>query len=177
MKRRLAAILGCSIALSAAMPAFADDVAGDWLFDTSKFADDCQISGRITFTQTSVKNTYNCVFESEQICGKLNFDLYIRVQQNCTAQRIGKRLPERFQPPGLRRHRLSEAGEPLLDLEPVRQLMGILKALPGFEPQMPLRRLPRLVGEPELRQMGVQLAKGLAERSMVRLVRDVLVAA
>jgi len=65
----------------------------------------------------------------------------------------------------------------LLDLEPVRQLMGILKALPGFEPQMLLRRLPRLVGEPELRQMGVQLAKGLAERSMVRLVRDVLVAA
>jgi hypothetical protein len=65
----------------------------------------------------------------------------------------------------------------MLDLEPVRQLMGILKALPGFEPQMLLRRLPRLVGEPELRQMGVQLAKGLAERSMVRLVRDVLVAA
>ena len=90
--RRLAAIVGCSIALSAAMPAFADDVAGDWLFDTSKFADDCQISGRITFTQTSVKNTYNCVFESEQICGKLNFDLYIRVQQNCTAQRIGKQV-------------------------------------------------------------------------------------
>ena len=92
--RRLAAIVGCSIALSAAMPAFADDVAGDWLFDTSKFADDCQISGRITFTQTSVKNTYNCVFESEQICGKLNFDLYIRVQQNCTAQRIGKGLSD-----------------------------------------------------------------------------------
>jgi predicted unusual protein kinase regulating ubiquinone biosynthesis (AarF/ABC1/UbiB family) len=94
-----------------------------------------------------------------------------------TTLRIGKRLPERFQPPGLRRHRLSEAGEPLLDIEPVRQLMGILQSLPGFEPQMLLRRLPRLIGEPELRQMGVQLAKGLAERSMVRLVRDVLVAA
>jgi predicted unusual protein kinase regulating ubiquinone biosynthesis (AarF/ABC1/UbiB family) len=93
-----------------------------------------------------------------------------------TTLRIGKRLPERFQPPGLRRHRLSEAGEPLLDIEPVRQLMGILQSLPGFEPQMLLRRLPRLIGEPELRQMGVQLAKGLAERSMVRLVRDVLVA-
>lgn len=94
-----------------------------------------------------------------------------------TTLRIGKRLPESFQPPGLRRHRLSEAGEPLLDIEPVRQLMGILQSLPGFEPQMLLRRLPRLIGEPELRQMGVQLAKGLAERSMVRLVRDVLVAA
>lgn len=91
--RRLAAILGCSIALTAAMPAFADDVAGDWLFDTSKFADnDCQISGRITFTQTSVKNTYSCVFESEQICGKLNGNLYIKVRQVCTAQRIGKQV-------------------------------------------------------------------------------------
>jgi hypothetical protein len=42
---------------------------------------------------------------------------------------------------------------------------------------MVLRRLPRLLGEPELRQMGVQLARGLAERGVVRLVRDVLVAA
>lgn len=94
-----------------------------------------------------------------------------------TTLRLGKRLPERLQPPGLRRHRLSEANEPLLDLEPVRQLTGILNALPGFEPQMLVRRLPRLLGEPELRQMGVQLAKGLAERSVVRLVRDVLVPA
>ena len=59
----------------------------------------------------------------------------------------------------------------------MRQLSGILKALPGFEPQMLMRRLPRLLGEPELRQMGVQLAKGLAERGVVRLVRDVLVPA
>jgi len=45
----------------------------------SKFADnDCQISGRITFTQTPVKNTYTCVFESEQICGKLSGNLYIK---------------------------------------------------------------------------------------------------
>ena len=94
-----------------------------------------------------------------------------------TTLRIGKRLPERLQPPGLRKHRLSDADEPLLDIEPVRQLTGILQALPGFEPQMLMRRLPRLLGEPQLRQMGVQLARGLAERSVVRLVRDVLVSA
>ena len=81
------------MALSAAMPAFADDLTGDWLFDTSKFADnDCQISGRITFTETPLKNTYSCKFESEQICGKLNGNLYIRVQQSCTAQRTGKQI-------------------------------------------------------------------------------------
>lgn len=90
---KLAAIFGCTVALSAAMPAFADDVTGDWLFDTSKFADnDCQISGRITFKATSIKNTYTCVFESEQICGKLNGNLYIKVQQSCTAQKIGKQV-------------------------------------------------------------------------------------
>ena len=94
-----------------------------------------------------------------------------------TTLRIGKRLPERLQPPGLRKHRLSDADEPLLDIEPVRQLTGILQALPGFEPQMLMRRLPRLLGEPQLRQMGVQLARGLAERRVVRLVRDVLVSA
>ena len=91
--RRLAAIFGCVTALSACLPAFADDLTGDWLFDTSKFAgDDCQISGHITFKQTSIKNTYSCQFESEQICGKLNGNLYIRVQQSCTAQRTGKQI-------------------------------------------------------------------------------------
>ena len=91
--KRLAAIIGCAAALTAAMPAYADDLTGDWLFDTSKFADnDCQISGRITFKATPIKNTYTCRFESEQICGKLNFDLYIRVQQSCTAQRTGKQI-------------------------------------------------------------------------------------
>jgi hypothetical protein len=91
--RRLAAIFGCAVALSAAMPAFADDLTGDWLFDTSKFADnDCQISGRITFKETALKNTYSCRFESEQICGAINGNLYIRVQQSCTAQRTGKQI-------------------------------------------------------------------------------------
>ena len=90
--KRLAAMFGCAVALTAAMPAFADDLTGDWLFDTSKFAEDCQISGRITFKTTSIKNTYSCQFESEQICGPISNNLYIRVQQSCTAQRTGKQI-------------------------------------------------------------------------------------
>lgn len=96
IRRTILAALGCALALASAGPAYAraqDDVTGDWLFDTSKFAaNDCQISGKITFTATPVKNTYNCVFESEQICGKLNDNLYIKVRQTCTAQRIGKQV-------------------------------------------------------------------------------------
>lgn len=91
--RRFAAIFGCTVALTAAMPAFADDLVGDWLFDTSKFAEnDCQISGRIRFAETPVKNIYSCKFESEQICGAINGNLYIRVQQSCTAQKVGRQV-------------------------------------------------------------------------------------
>jgi predicted unusual protein kinase regulating ubiquinone biosynthesis (AarF/ABC1/UbiB family) len=92
-----------------------------------------------------------------------------------TTLRLGKRLPESLQPPGLRHRRVEAPGDPLLELEPIRQLVVILRSLPGFEPQLLLRRLPRLLGEPELRRMGVDLARGLAERGVVRLLRDVLV--
>jgi hypothetical protein len=57
----------------------------------------------------------------------------------------------------------------------VRQLSAILADLPGFEPRLLLVRLPRLLGQPDLRRMGADVAKGLAERGVVRLLRDVLV--
>ncbi|MFO7629842.1 MAG: AarF/ABC1/UbiB kinase family protein [Prochlorococcaceae cyanobacterium] len=92
-----------------------------------------------------------------------------------TTLRLGKRLPARLQPPGIRLRYAEPQATPLLDLEPIRQLLLILQALPGFEAKMLLRRLPRLLNEPELRSMGSTLARGLAERGMVRLLRDVLV--
>ena len=58
-----------------------------------------------------------------------------------------------------------------------QKLVLILQALPGFEPQLLLKRLPRVLSEPNLRDMGLKVAKGLAERSVVRLLRDVLVPA
>jgi hypothetical protein len=65
----------------------------------------------------------------------------------------------------------------LLSLEPIQRLVVILGQLPGFEPQLLLKRVPRLLQETELRRMGADLARGLAERGMVHLLRDVLVGA
>jgi len=94
-----------------------------------------------------------------------------------TVQRLGQRLPRRLQPPGLRNQDpISSKDLELLSLEPVARLVSILRQLPGFEPQLLLSRLPRLVSEPDLRQMGISLARQLAERGVVRLLRDVLVA-
>jgi hypothetical protein len=93
-----------------------------------------------------------------------------------TTLRLGQRLPRALQPPGLRNRPIDpvlEAG-PVLDLEPLQQLAAILRDLPGFEPSMLLRRLPRVLGEAELRRMGFDVARGLAERGVVRLLRDVL---
>jgi predicted unusual protein kinase regulating ubiquinone biosynthesis (AarF/ABC1/UbiB family) len=92
------------------------------------------------------------------------------------ALRLSQRLPKQLQPPGLRdRDPISASEIELLSLEPIQRLVSILQQLPGFEPQLLIKRLPRLVQEPDLRQMGISLARGLAERGVVRLLRDVLV--
>lgn len=92
------------------------------------------------------------------------------------ALQLSQRLPKRLQPPGLRdRDPISSRELEFLSLEPIQRLVEILQQLPGFEPQLLLKRLPRLLQEPDLRQMGISLARGLAERGVVRLLRDVLV--
>jgi len=95
---------------------------------------------------------------------------------------LSRRVPAPLLPPGLRNLQTSTASneaatEALLSLEPIARLVSILRQLPGFEPQLLLKRIPRLLRETELRRMGAHLARGLAERGVVRLVRDVLVGA
>ncbi len=89
-------------------------------------------------------------------------------------QTIGRRLPKQLRPPGLQNSAAAVSSSQLLSIEPIRELLSILNKLPGFEAQLLTKRLPRLLNEPDLREMGIELAKGLAERSVVRLVRDVL---
>ena len=75
------------------MPAFADDVAGDWLFDTSKFADnDCQISGRITFTPDAGEEHLHLRVRERADLRQAQRQPLHQVQQICTAQRIGKQV-------------------------------------------------------------------------------------
>jgi len=89
-----------------------------------------------------------------------------------TMRRISRQLPRRLQPPGLMASASWQAADDeMLDLEPIRQLVAVLQQLPGFRPELVLRRLPRLMREPGARTMGLSVAKGLAERGVVRLVR------
>lgn len=95
LARRLGSIRSLAGALMlfvAASPAFADELAGKWAFETSKFEGDCKIVGSINLTPTALKNTYSCDFISEQICGPSYGVQYIKVKQSCTAQRVGRQI-------------------------------------------------------------------------------------
>ena len=87
-----------------------------------------------------------------------------------TMQRLSSRLPKRLVPAGFVSADPT-LDDPLLQLEPIRQLVQVLQSLPGFSPDLLMKRLPRMVNEPESRRMGLQVAQGLAERGVVRLVR------
>ncbi len=89
-----------------------------------------------------------------------------------TVQRLGRQLPRALQPALITNaDPLAYQQDSMLDLEPIRQLLAVLQQLPGFSPDLVLKRLPRLIQEPTARRMGAQVAKGLAERGVVRLVK------
>jgi predicted unusual protein kinase regulating ubiquinone biosynthesis (AarF/ABC1/UbiB family) len=87
-----------------------------------------------------------------------------------TMQRLGRGLPKRLLPAAMSNPGM-ESGDPMLQLEPISQLIEVLQSLPGFNPDLLMRRLPRVMNDPASRRMGVKVAKGLAERGVVRLVK------
>ena len=87
-----------------------------------------------------------------------------------TMQRLGRGLPKRLLPAAMSNTGMG-SGDPMLQLEPIRQLIEVLQSLPGFNPDLLMRRLPRVMNDPASRRMGVKVARGLAERGVVRLVK------
>ena len=88
-----------------------------------------------------------------------------------TMQRLGRRLPRGLQPAGMTPMNHGGSIDPFMQMEPVRELIAVLQSLPGFTPDLVLKRMPRVLKEPDARRMGFQVAQGLAERGVVRLVR------
>ena len=67
-------------------------LAGEWNLETGKFNGDCHIEGVINLQKTALPGGYTCEFVSEQICtfpGQTEPYTYFKVQQSCSAQRIG----------------------------------------------------------------------------------------
>ncbi len=50
-------------------------------------------------------------------------------------------------------------------------IINIAKNIPGFKVQIILKRLPRLMFEPEGRKMGVEIVKRMTEKSLIRVIK------
>jgi len=60
------------------------------------------------------------------------------------------------------------------NLENIQRIWEILQATPGFDGMQIISLLPKLMVKPETQQMGQQIAGGLAQRAIARLIREVL---
>ncbi len=60
------------------------------------------------------------------------------------------------------------------NLDNIKRIWDILQATPGFDSMQVLSLLPKLLVKPETQKMGQQIAGGLAQRAMARLIREVL---
>jgi predicted unusual protein kinase regulating ubiquinone biosynthesis (AarF/ABC1/UbiB family) len=58
----------------------------------------------------------------------------------------------------------------------VQRIWSILRETEGVEPQQLLPLLPQLIAKPEVQQLGQQVANGVAQRTMARFIREVLLA-
>lgn len=59
-------------------------------------------------------------------------------------------------------------------LEHIKRIWQILQETPGFDPAQIIPIIPNLLQKPETRQMGQQIASGLAQRAAARLIREIL---
>ena len=60
-------------------------------------------------------------------------------------------------------------------LEHIKRIWTILQQTPGFDPMQLAPKIPQLLLKPEVQRMGQQVAGGLAQRAIARLIREFLV--
>ncbi len=59
----------------------------------------------------------------------------------------------------------------LLEFEPIRQMIKVLRHVPGFGPELILKKIPKMMSETNARKMGIDILKGVTEKSMVRVIK------
>ena len=58
-----------------------------------------------------------------------------------------------------------------LKMEPVKQLIKIIKKIPGYKKRIILKKLPRILIEGDTRNMSIKIAKGITKKSMARVLK------
>ena len=59
----------------------------------------------------------------------------------------------------------------IMYVDPLKNFLEILQKVPGYSIDIFLKRVPRLINEPYTKEMGIEIAKKVTEKRMVRLVK------
>ena len=59
----------------------------------------------------------------------------------------------------------------IMYIDPLRNFLEILQKVPGYSVDIFLKKVPRIINEPYTKEMGIEIAKKVTEKGMVRLVR------
>lgn len=86
---------------------------------------------------------------------------------NSFTYRVGERFGLAVNPP-------SVTPESQQTLEHIKRIWNILRETQGFDATRLLPLIPKLLFKPELHQMGQQIAGGLAQRAIARMIREFL---
>ncbi len=84
-----------------------------------------------------------------------------------TVQNINKKLPIQIRSNYIN----SNQSDFMIEIEPIKKLVSILESLPGFNREIIIKKVPRILKEKDTRKMGIKIAKGITEKSMVRMIK------
>ena len=59
----------------------------------------------------------------------------------------------------------------IISIEPFKNFLEIIQKIPGYSIDIFLKRVPRLINEPYTKEMSIEIAKKVTEKSVVRLVK------
>ena len=59
-------------------------------------------------------------------------------------------------------------------VEHIKNIWQIIQNTPGFDPMQLVQLVPNILGKPEMQKMGQQVAGGLTQRMIARLIRQLL---
>ena len=65
----------------------------------------------------------------------------------------------------------SNLNDLILYIEPFKNFLDIIQKIPGFSIDIFLKKIPRLIKEPYTKEMSIEIAKQVTEKSVVRLVK------
>ena len=61
--------------------------------------------------------------------------------------------------------------EVIINTKEKKSILNKLRTVPGFKIRFIVKKLPRIISEPDTRIMGINIAKGVLEKSFVRLIK------